>query len=42
MTTFETNGMMIVNRIDGKLKEMGFNRVILAEALKINPQNNNS
>lgn len=39
MTENATNGMLIVDRIDNLLKEKGENRVILAEAIKINPQN---
>ena len=34
-----TNGMLIVERIDNLLKERNLNRVALAEAIGINPQN---
>lgn len=34
-----TNGMLIVERIDRLLKKMNLNRVALAEAIGINPQN---
>lgn len=34
-----TNGMLIVERIDRLLKERNLNRVALAEAIGINPQN---
>lgn len=34
-----TNGMLIVERIDNLLKERNLNRVVLAEAIGIKPQN---
>ena len=34
-----TNGMLIVERIDNLLKERHLNRVVLAEAIGIKPQN---
>lgn len=39
MTENETNGMLIVDRIDSLLKERGLNRVFLADAIGIKPQN---
>ncbi len=36
---YSTNGMQIVERIDRLLKERDLNRVALAEAIGINPQN---
>lgn len=39
MTESVTNGMLIVDRIDNLLKKRGENRVLLAEALDIKPQN---
>ena len=34
-----TNGMLIVDRIDNLLKKKGINRVVLAEAIELKPQN---